>query len=305
MTAEPNEALAHRYEMLMRAYPAAYRRQRAGEIVDTMLASADPDRSRPTLREAAAMLLGGFRVRAGTNLRRPLPTTLRYSVTLGALLLIVWLGADSLGGAVHVFQTRLIAEVWAVALAAAVVAVYTRRRIIAAAVSVLLPPTILVAHLPRPIGPALDWFLSLPPEQLARSAASEWLSAGVPFALIAICVRRHDARPPWALLGLLGTVTVALTYGISARWPVFDHSHGYTISFFELAALMLLALAGSIEASIAGAAAFLVGIRLLEIVLDSTVGPWGLHYWRALALASLLAALVAFGVWQARRQSIT
>ncbi len=302
MISEPNEVLARRYELLMRAYPAAYRRQRAGEIVDTMLEAADSDRSRPTLGEAAAMLLGGFRVRAGTNLPRPLPTTLRYSAILGALLLIVWLVTPVQPLAVHDFLAPLI--VGAVALAAAVVAVYTRRRMIAAAVSVLLPPTILVVTLPPPVGPVLHWYLSLPPEQLARYVASEWLFAGAPFALIAICVRRRDARPPWALLGLLGTVIVALTFGLSTRWPLFDQSHAYSISFFELAALMILALAGSIEASIAGAAAFLLAIRLLEIVLDSTVGPWGLHYWRALALASLLAALVTFGVWRARRQSI-
>ncbi len=302
MTAEPNEILAHRYELLMRAYPAAYRRERAGEIVDTMLEAADPDRSWPSLGEAAAMLLGGFRVRTGTNLRRPLPTTLRYSAILGALLLIVWLVTDGLVAAVHDFQAPLV--VGAVALAAAVVAVYTRYRMVAAAASVLLPAATLVANLPRPIGRSLHWFLSLPPEQLAKSFASEWLIVGAPFALIAICVRRRDARPPWALLGLLGAVTVALALGFSARWPLFDHAHGYAISVFELAALVLLALAGAIEASIAGAAAFLLAIRLLEIVLDSTVGPWGLHYWRALALASLLAALVTFGVWRDRRQRI-
>jgi hypothetical protein len=304
MSTAPKDALARRYELLMRAYPAAYRRQRAGEIIDTMLEAAGPEQSRPTLGEAAAMLLGGLRARAGSNLRRPLPTTLRYSAILGALLLIVWLDADGLGLAARGSRIPPVTAVRAVALAAAVVAVYTRRWMIAAVVSVLLPPAILVATLPPPFGPMLHWFLSLPPEQLARYVASEWLVAGAPFALIAICVRRRDPRPPWALLGLVGTVTVVLIYGLSVPWPLFDRAHGYTISFFELAALVLLAVAGTIEASIVGAAALLLAVRLLEIVLDSTVGPWGLHYWRALTLASLLTALVVFGVWQARRQSI-
>lgn len=63
-------ALERRYRRLLLAYPAAYRRERGAEILDTLLESAAPGQRRPGAREVAALLLGGLRVRAGAHRQR-------------------------------------------------------------------------------------------------------------------------------------------------------------------------------------------------------------------------------------------
>jgi hypothetical protein len=55
--------LERRSRLLLRAYPAWYRRERAGEMLDTLLEASPPGRSWPTLRDTRALVLGGLRVR--------------------------------------------------------------------------------------------------------------------------------------------------------------------------------------------------------------------------------------------------
>jgi hypothetical protein len=66
---------------LLRAYPAWYRRERAGEMLDTLLAASPPGRRWPSFRDTRALVIGGLRVR-------------------GLLLLclsILWAGLGALG----------------------------------------------------------------------------------------------------------------------------------------------------------------------------------------------------------------
>jgi hypothetical protein len=55
--------LERRTRLLLRAYPAWYRRERAGEMLDTLLAASPPGRSWPSARDARALVIGGLRVR--------------------------------------------------------------------------------------------------------------------------------------------------------------------------------------------------------------------------------------------------
>lgn len=48
---------------LLRAYPGWYRRERAGELLDTLLAASSPGRTWPSSREARSLVTGGLRVR--------------------------------------------------------------------------------------------------------------------------------------------------------------------------------------------------------------------------------------------------
>jgi hypothetical protein len=59
--------LERRYRRLLLAYPKAYRAERGDEIVGTLLDAAPPDRRRPAVRQAAALIFGGLRVRLGTQ----------------------------------------------------------------------------------------------------------------------------------------------------------------------------------------------------------------------------------------------
>jgi hypothetical protein len=58
--------LERRCRRLLRAYPAWYRRDRAGEMLGTLLEASGPGQSWPSLRDARALVTGGLRVRGWT-----------------------------------------------------------------------------------------------------------------------------------------------------------------------------------------------------------------------------------------------
>jgi hypothetical protein len=51
---------------LLHAYPTWYRRERAEEMLDTLLAASPPGRNWPSFRDARALVIGGLRVRGCT-----------------------------------------------------------------------------------------------------------------------------------------------------------------------------------------------------------------------------------------------
>jgi hypothetical protein len=55
--------LERRCGWLLRAYPGWYRRERAGEMLDTLLAASPPGARWPSFRDARSLLIGGLRVR--------------------------------------------------------------------------------------------------------------------------------------------------------------------------------------------------------------------------------------------------
>ena len=59
-------ALERHCRWLLRAYPAWYRRDRAGEMLDTLLEASPPGRRWPSVRDARALITGGLRVRGWT-----------------------------------------------------------------------------------------------------------------------------------------------------------------------------------------------------------------------------------------------
>jgi hypothetical protein len=56
-------ALERHCRWLLLAYPAWYRRERAGEMLGTLLEASPPGRRWPTFRDARALVIGSFRVR--------------------------------------------------------------------------------------------------------------------------------------------------------------------------------------------------------------------------------------------------
>ena len=81
------EVLERRYQRLLHAYPAAYRRERGTEMLDTLLHD-HPGGRWPSIREAWALLSGGLRVRSGVTAPVPLWVSLRQVGLLAALLII-------------------------------------------------------------------------------------------------------------------------------------------------------------------------------------------------------------------------
>jgi hypothetical protein len=73
--------LERRYRWLLYAYPAWYRRERAGEMLGTLLEAGSLDQRWPSLRDARALVIGGLRVRG----------------LLVLCLSILWAGLGALG----------------------------------------------------------------------------------------------------------------------------------------------------------------------------------------------------------------
>lgn len=64
--------LERRYRWLLNIYPRPYREYRLDEMLETLLATADEHQRRPSLREAASLVVGGLRARTGADrLRSP------------------------------------------------------------------------------------------------------------------------------------------------------------------------------------------------------------------------------------------
>jgi hypothetical protein len=83
--------LERRYRGLLRVYPARYRRDRAEEMLDTLLEATPPGRGWPAVREARALLAGGLRVRSGLNQRLAMAAHLRLVALLGFELMLLQL----------------------------------------------------------------------------------------------------------------------------------------------------------------------------------------------------------------------
>lgn len=84
-----HEVLERRYRRLLRWYPAAYRRTRGSEILDTLMEAAGPGQRRPAGREWWALLLGGLRARTGADRRLSRSQVWLGGLRLGVLLLLV------------------------------------------------------------------------------------------------------------------------------------------------------------------------------------------------------------------------
>ncbi|WP_433495525.1 hypothetical protein ACQP26_09760 [Micromonospora sp. CA-248089] len=94
-----SDVLEKRYRMLLRAYPAGYRRERADELLDTLIGDEPTIRRWPSVREAASLVRGGLRVYGGSAAPRPTAVLLWQGVHLGAVAVLalgVLIGLDDI-----------------------------------------------------------------------------------------------------------------------------------------------------------------------------------------------------------------
>ncbi len=87
--------LERRSRLLLRAYPAAYRRERGEEMIGTLVETT-PDRAWPRLQDVRALVVGGLKARAMQNRRLSATANLRIAVMAGSSLYLVMLAAEYL-----------------------------------------------------------------------------------------------------------------------------------------------------------------------------------------------------------------
>ncbi|MEU4437342.1 hypothetical protein [Micromonospora chalcea] len=153
-----SDVLEKRYRMLLRAYPADYRRERADELIDTLIGDEPTTRRWPSAREAASLVRGGLRVYGGGAAPRPTAVLFWQGIHLGALAVLalgVLIGLDDIveafqfGGLsdpLTVLRNQGIHEI--VLIAALVALVAGRARTAAAlAVTAAVVPTVISQYL--------------------------------------------------------------------------------------------------------------------------------------------------------------
>lgn len=126
-------------QLLLRAYPAAYREARGEEIIGTLLQATPPGQDWPQFRDARALVIAGLRARAAQNRRLTTIANVRTAALIGV---VAYLGL-SIGGCLSVlvlselsFPGGLILPSWAELVlaaflsAAAVLAWVSRRRVL-------------------------------------------------------------------------------------------------------------------------------------------------------------------------------
>ena len=99
-----SDVLEKRYRMLLRAYPADYRCERADELIDTLIGDEPTNRRWPSPREAVSLVRGGLRVYGGGTAARPTAVLFWQGIHLGALAVLalgVLIGLDDI---VEAFQ---------------------------------------------------------------------------------------------------------------------------------------------------------------------------------------------------------
>jgi hypothetical protein len=103
-----SEQLERWYRRLLRVYPKDYRSEREAEILATLMETAQPGQRRPAGREAAALILGALRTRAGSPVRRSQSQIWLSALRLSTLLLLAHATAQSAAHAGRVVVSELL-----------------------------------------------------------------------------------------------------------------------------------------------------------------------------------------------------
>ena len=152
---DPEQRLAARYWQLLDYYPRRYREERGAELVGTLLDCAEPGQTRPSRREARALVFEGLRMRAGTGGHRPVRVTLAEGVRLGLLVLLTTTtieGVTTLGTARGYDDVRPVTAGWSVLVGLAVLAGVVPVALLARGRTRLAPPFVAVAGAVQMVG---------------------------------------------------------------------------------------------------------------------------------------------------------
>ncbi|MFG1676993.1 hypothetical protein [Micromonospora sp. NPDC049282] len=166
-----SDVLEKRYRLLLRAYPADYRRERADELIDTLIGDEPTTRRWPSVRQAASLIRGALRVHGGSTAARPTAVLLWQGIHLGAMAVLALGALIGLDDLVEAFQfgglsdpLRVLRDqgVYQVMVSAALVALVAGRTrtaavlvVAAAVVPTVISPYLFLNGLPQWWAPVL------------------------------------------------------------------------------------------------------------------------------------------------------
>jgi hypothetical protein len=192
--------LERRARILLHAYPADYRRDRAEEIIATLLEATPRGRAYPSGRDSLALIAGGRHARAALNRRQGAAAGLRLALLLGAAIFlgfnIDFLVAVPAGG---LGQPGL---PWSLALAGALGT--------AAALAPWLRSRAVTAVLAFPAGALfLIYVLGVPQGNAPNGGDIAWLAWILVALGVLVSLSGNQSRLPGSWLWLLGAAPAA------------------------------------------------------------------------------------------------
>jgi hypothetical protein len=279
--------LERAYRWLLYAYPAWYRRERGDEMLDTLLGAAPHGRTWLSLRDSAALILGGLRVRAGQNRRLTTAANLRLAVLFGVALWLSETIASDLGFA---------ALQWlhAVPAGRSGYLVLSGLAILAAAGAAWLAP--------RPVVVVVALAAAA---VCAYSSQSPWWLLGEPAMLVALALlARGTERMPRSWLWLFGIVIVGqiLTFLIEFGLGSPNYLTSQLLNNLPLMLVAAVVLWAFVDARPAIAVGICVALgRAIPFATGWYDTIFGLQFFLPLAWGTLLALLM---VLRLRRQAV-
>lgn len=191
-------ALERRYRRLLRAYPTSYRKERGAEMLGTLLETAPDGTTRPSVRDAGALLMGGLRVRAAQNHRLGTAANLRLSALFGvamALGIVVASGIRPVIDGIRPLTSAYLPVLWTLTLIVVGLAWFARR-------------------------PALTMTAALAVAALSFYPGQPGASRAYTLLLVAMAALScGPARPPRSWLWWLGVLPAWLLTGIPVLLP--------------------------------------------------------------------------------------
>ena len=264
---------------MLRAYPAAYRRERGEEIISTLLEATPAERTWPRPRDARALIVGGVKARAAQNRHLTTAANFRNAVMVGlSLYLSVWVAVYLRTVAFNSWPA-LPAVLTGLAIAATIALAWTapRRVVLAGAVPAAAAVCYFVLVRLHLIGPAVIQLASL---------------AGL------VAVIPHTAGPSRRWLWLLGLVTVP---ALLPALPTYLGSIEGRASDMLVLAIGVGSIAWiGIDARLALALLTYFTLMWLQATAESIAFGLSLSW---LFPLFIVAAVAALAVWLLRRQS--
>jgi hypothetical protein len=307
--------LERRFRLLLHAYPAAYRRDRAEEILGTLIETTPAGRTRPLARDIRALLAGGLRARGLQNRRLSTPANLRLAALLGcAMLLSYFAGTYLISGGVGTAAVSAaepppwfsLAPTWKGGLCVALL--------------ILVAVEVVLAWLARPRAVAL-WSIAVGTAAVASGFtpyARPWLAMLLPMLLplaALVLLSRGPERPPrlWLWLpGLIMAQAVVVQLATALHWYgiisfLYPTGHMWPLTVALLA--VTVAWIGVDARPAIGLALFGASLSTAWVLTNTWLNGFGrawerllwvsTFHWLALALVLAVPAL-----WRVRRQAV-
>lgn len=283
--------LERRCRLVLRAYPAAYRRERGDEIIATLLEATPAGRRRPLFCDLRALVLGGLRARAAQNRRFTTAVNLRLAVLAGACIYLGISAAADLDTFSNSELDRGVPMVgrigWPALLAALLIGA-----VVALALRARRGVVIAAAALPAAAAAGYAGFSS---GQMSAYVATELVCLAV---VVALTVGMERPSPAW--LWLVGAVVAALFLP--------GYLHYITYAWTEVALVLKLGVLVVAAAWVAIDARPLVAVAMyfvlssVPILVDEL--SFGVGNWFDNPALLVACAIAALGVWRLHRQSL-